>query len=73
MKKGHVLTSLSQRSEAELSMIDMDLDHFKNINDTFGHAAGDLAEKLFKGAEQHLYQAKDSGRNCVVTVGCVIY
>lgn len=33
---------LAERHQTELSLLMIDVDHFKKINDTFGHARGDL-------------------------------
>ena len=33
----------AQRHQTELSLLVIDIDHFKNINDRFGHSSGDVA------------------------------
>jgi diguanylate cyclase (GGDEF)-like protein len=48
----------AQRSGAPVSVIALDLDHFKQINDRFGHAAGDAVLKNF--AEQAVLQLRTS-------------
>jgi len=39
--------SLAQREKSPFSVMIIDLDHFKSINDRFGHPAGDAVLKLF--------------------------
>jgi diguanylate cyclase (GGDEF)-like protein len=47
------------RSGNELSLLAIDLDHFKAINDTHGHAAGDIVLREFGALLAHTARAGD--------------
>ncbi|MCB2202428.1 diguanylate cyclase [bacterium] len=48
-----------KRYGGNLSMIMVDLDHFKKINDTYGHAAGDLAIKTVAATFSRMIRQSD--------------
>jgi diguanylate cyclase (GGDEF)-like protein len=49
----------SRREKTAVSVILVDLDHFKNVNDTFGHPAGDLVLKEVAAIFQHSVRSYD--------------
>lgn len=57
------MISAAVRSDSPFSVLFVDLDHFKMINDTHGHAAGDLVLKAVAQAlASHLRQSDVLGR-----------
>lgn len=55
----HATLSAARRHEYSLSMIMIDLDHFKVVNDTFGHSEGDLVLKAFANLLREMIRAED--------------
>ena len=52
-----------RRQHAQFSLAMLDLDHFKNVNDTFGHAAGDsVLKSLSRLLKQRLRSTDITGR-----------
>jgi diguanylate cyclase (GGDEF)-like protein len=50
---------LSQRDHTPLAFVLMDLDHFKEVNDQFGHRMGDTALRLFARTVQGRLRGSD--------------
>ena len=62
-ENGKMLVSYCQRHNEIISVIVMDIDNFKNINDSFGHAAGDaVLEHISKHLRQKFRKSDVSAR-----------
>jgi len=59
MDVGPKKVSESCRHGIELSLLVIDLDHFKNINDTHGHATGDIVLSAIGGVLQQSSRSED--------------
>lgn len=53
------LIRLASRTRAPYSVLFIDLDHFKSVNDTYGHAVGDLVLKTAAECLTHTVRASD--------------
>lgn len=50
----------ASRHELDLSLIILDIDHFKEVNDTFGHPAGDHVLQRLSAAILHALRSEDA-------------
>ena len=58
-ENGRALVALAHRHGRPLSLVMVDLDHFKSINDRFGHSAGDAALAAFAETLRSTERASD--------------
>lgn len=59
MERGEVELSRTQRYDNSLSILMLDIDHFKNINDTYGHQSGDVVLKSVAMTFQKVLRSVD--------------
>jgi diguanylate cyclase (GGDEF)-like protein len=49
----------ARRHDTPLSLLMLDIDHFKKVNDTYGHPAGDRVLRSFTDTLRHTLRAED--------------
>ena len=59
MELGEQMSRLCKRQDSPLSALLIDVDHFKNINDTHGHSAGDLVLQHLGALLDQQFRAAD--------------
>jgi len=55
----HEEMARSQRSQECFSLVMLDLDHFKRVNDKYGHPVGDEVLRQFAGSMREIIRAED--------------
>lgn len=56
---GEAVRALAARHGRAVPIAMLDIDHFKRLNDTYGHAAGDLALKAFAATSRDCLRSYD--------------
>lgn len=51
---------LAKRKNSTFSVLMLDIDHFKKVNDTYGHAVGDEVLKIFSSCLTHTLRGSDA-------------
>ncbi|MFK3890489.1 diguanylate cyclase [Sphingomonas sp. NPDC079357] len=74
-RRANALIAASRREGREMAAIMLDLDHFKQINDRFGHATGDavlqaVGQVLIQTVPRDALVARLGGEEFVALLGC---